>query len=76
MRSGSPPFDNSNTATNSESGNGGSNSRGGQNKTTGTKEVNEINSAGDSGENGGLKNCLRIFKKLLLNWYPFDSFSF
>merc|ERR1719266_2245354 len=51
MRSGSPPFDNSNTATNSESGNGGSNSRGGQNKTTGTKEVNEINSAGDSGEN-------------------------
>merc|ERR1712223_1934742 len=51
MRSGSPPFDNSNTATNSESGNGGSNSRGGQNKTTGTKEVNENNSTGDSGEN-------------------------
>ena len=38
------------TATTSESGNGGSNSRS-QNKTTsGTKETNENNSAGDSGD--------------------------
>ena len=50
VRSGSPPFDNSNTATTSESGNGGSNSRT-QNKATGSKETNENNSAGDSGEN-------------------------
>lgn len=52
MRSGSPPFDTSNTATNSESGNGGSNSRG-QHKTTGTKdkEAHEGGSGGDSGEN-------------------------
>ena len=54
MRSGSPPFDTSNTATNSESGNGGSHSRS-QNKTTsGTKdkEANEGGSGGESGENG------------------------
>jgi len=53
MRSGSPPFDTSNTATNSESGNGGSHSRS-QNKTTsGTKdkEANEGGSGGESGEN-------------------------
>ena len=38
------------TATTSESGNGGSNSRS-QNKTTsGTKETNENNSAGDSAD--------------------------
>ena len=50
IRSGSPTCDNSNTATTSESGNGGSNSRS-QNKTaSGTKETNENNSAGDSGD--------------------------
>ena len=42
MRSGSPPFDTSNTATNSESGNGGSNSRedrGGKTETSTDKKA-------------------------------------
>ena len=49
MRSGSPPFDNSNTATDSGSGVGGNT------KPTDKKdkaEAHEGGSGGDSGENG------------------------
>ena len=51
---------NSNTATTSESGNGGYNSRT-QNKATGSKETNENNSAGDSGENGKINDKSTYF---------------
>ena len=51
IRSSSPTCDDSKTVTTSESGNGGSNSRS-QNKTGSATKENEINSAGDSGENG------------------------
>ena len=50
----------SNTATTSESGNGGYNSRT-QNKATGSKETNENNSAGDSGENGKINDKSTYF---------------
>ena len=58
MLSGSPPFDNSNTATNSESGNGGSNSReggktGGSNEKQTDKKVCKDKSEPQEGSSAG-----------------------